>query len=106
HPSTGLIVHWQGTDGESGLEDYSVFVSENGSPSLGWRMHTAATSDTFPATDGNTYAFYSTARDRAGNEEMPPSQPDATIAYLLGAETGPRNLMLECARGNPARGGD
>lgn len=77
---SGIAVSWSGTDAHSGIADYDVFVSENGGGFVPWRTETTATASVFYGTVGSTYAFYSVARDAAGNEEAPPASPDASTA--------------------------
>jgi hypothetical protein len=70
-------VSWSGADAGSGVQDYSVYVSENGGRFAVWLSNTAATSGTFRGLAGKSYAFYSVARDRTGNVEDAPSVADA-----------------------------
>jgi hypothetical protein len=72
-------VRWAGTDGESGIKDYTVFVSENGGPFIPWVVNTTATSSIFEGQLQTSYAFYSVARDQVGNVEDVPSVADAMV---------------------------
>jgi hypothetical protein len=72
-------VHWSGSDTGSGIENYTVFVSDNGGPPSPWRIHTQSASATFFGDFGHTYALYSVARDRAGNVEDAPAVADAQV---------------------------
>jgi hypothetical protein len=82
--STGVSVQWAGNDGGAGIRDFTIFVSENGGAFAPWLSNTTATSDTFPATCGKTYGFYSVATDQAGNVEAAPAQADRTATFICG----------------------
>ena len=74
-----FVVAWSGSDGSgSGLVGYTVHVAANGGAFTVWLADTTATSASFTGSAGSTYAFYSTARDAAGNIESAPSAADAT----------------------------
>ena len=75
---SAIPVSWSGTDAHSGISSYDVFVSENGGPWQLWRAHTYDSSSLFAGTAGSSYAFYSIARDAAGNEEAAPGSADAS----------------------------
>lgn len=82
-PDTTFQVQWSGTDDPNGsaLSDFTIFVSDNGVPFTPWLDHTTLTEAPFDGQRGHSYAFYSIARDNAGNEEIPPANPQAvTIA--------------------------
>jgi hypothetical protein len=74
--SADLTVHWSGTDTGSGIESYTVFVAENGGPARPFLVATTDTSAPFTGQPGRTYAFYSVARDAAGNVEAAPATAD------------------------------
>lgn len=70
-----FTVSWSATDAVSGVRDYTVYLSDNGSDFSPWQSRLNATSSPYTGRDGHTYTFYATARDRAGNEEeMPPAE--------------------------------
>jgi hypothetical protein len=71
-------VHWSGTDIDSGIRDYSIFVSEDGGPFTPWLIDTTDTAGIFSGVAGHTYAFYSVAQDQAGNVEAAPPAADTT----------------------------
>ncbi len=75
-----LTVSWSGTDnaGGSGINSYSVFVSDNGGPFKSIETNTTATSTTFTGQNGHTYGFYSIATDKAGNVQSTPSSAQTT----------------------------
>jgi uncharacterized repeat protein (TIGR01451 family) len=75
-------VNWSGADLGAGVQDYSIFVSENSGPFATWQANTTATSAIFTGQAGKTYAFYSVARDQAGNQEDVTAVPDATTRVM------------------------
>jgi hypothetical protein len=78
---TSFVVRWSGQDdvGGSGLQDYSLLVSDNGGPVAPWLTRTPETWGAFQGTLGHTYAFYSTAADRVGNREPVRSTADTVV---------------------------
>lgn len=79
--NSSFLVSWSGSDtGGSGLASYDVEVrvgKEWGGTWTTWRPHTKLTADVFvPVYDGVTYEFRCRARDRAGNVEAWPLEPD------------------------------
>ena len=76
-----FTVRWSGSDDEggSGLASFTVYVSDNGSEFVPWLEDTTLTEATFIGEEGHVYAFYSVARDNAGNVEEAPAAPDARI---------------------------
>ncbi|HEX8565073.1 MAG TPA: SBBP repeat-containing protein [Pyrinomonadaceae bacterium] len=76
--SGSFTLNWSGTDTGSGIQSYSIFVSENGGPFNVWRQDTTETSGIFSGKADTTYAFYSVAQDKTGNKENAPATADAT----------------------------
>lgn len=76
--SNKFTVNWSGTDTGSGIQSYTVFVSENGGPFRVWKRNTTETSGVFTGKADTTYAFYSVAQDKTGNNEIAPPTADAT----------------------------
>ncbi len=70
---SGLLfpVQWSGTDVGSGVQDYTLYVSDNGAPFTAWLVHTTATQAGYFGAIGHTYRFYSIARDNVDNAEAP-----------------------------------
>ncbi len=107
--TTSFVVNWSGSDGESGLRDFNVYVARSetdpsGGPFEAWLVNTSAVSDTFHADAGYIYAFYSTGRDSVGNREAAPSVPDAITQVLLDAGEVPgvpKVHALHASRPNP-----
>lgn len=77
-PGFDFYVYWSGSDAGAGVADYSIYYSFNGGPYVPWVIDAAGTSGFFTPVEG-IYAFYSVARDHAGNVEAPPLVPDDTI---------------------------
>lgn len=71
-------VSWSGTDVGSGIQDFTVFVSDSGGAFTPWLTNSPVGSATYQGQDGHTYAFYSIARDRVGNVEPPKTAAEAT----------------------------
>jgi hypothetical protein len=95
-------VQWSGTDTTSGVAHYSIFVSKNGEPVEPWLLYTTQTSEFFNGIPGNTYAFYSIARDGAGNVETAPNQPDASATVTTQMTIAPANQSFPAAGGSSA----
>ncbi len=76
--SPNFPVQWSGEDEGSGIQHYSVFVSENGGQFVPFVSFTQETSAVFDGQPGRTYAFYSVATDKALNLEESPTDADAT----------------------------
>jgi RHS repeat-associated protein len=76
-----FLVKWSGDDGEngSGLAAFNLFVSDNGGDFSLWLENSTLTEAEFSGEAGHIYAFYSVARDNAGNQEKAPATPDAQI---------------------------
>ncbi|MBX3744921.1 MAG: cadherin-like domain-containing protein [Verrucomicrobiae bacterium] len=78
-----FAVRWSGTDDRPGPLSFDVFVSTDDGPFLPWRVETTATSGIFAGEMGRRYAFYSVARDAAGNRELPPVSAHTTTRVGL-----------------------
>ncbi|WP_197480191.1 CARDB domain-containing protein, partial [Anabaena sp. 4-3] len=79
-----FLVSWSGSDDNNGsaLANYTIYVSDNGSPFTPWLENTTLTEATYIGEPGHTYAFYSVARDNAGNSQAVPTTAQATIQVL------------------------
>jgi hypothetical protein len=88
-----FTVSWSGTDnaGGSGLANYDIYYNDNGGALKLFENHTTATSAVFTGVNGHRYAFFSRARDNAGNLEAAPATADArtTINVNTTADTTP-----------------
>ena len=78
-----FTVNWQGSDTGSGVQDFTVYASDNGSPFTPWQTNTAAKQATFFGQWGHTYAFYSIARDLAGNVEAGKTVAETTTRVIV-----------------------
>lgn len=80
--SVSFLVEWSGTDVGSGIQAYTLYISDNDmegdGPFAPW-IQTAATSAVFVGAVGHRYGFYSVARDSVGNLEDAPAAPDVTV---------------------------
>ena len=85
--SDSFLVQWTGTDAGSGIQDFTIYVSDNGGGFNALLSNATATSATFTGQLGHTYAFYSTARDLVGNVETGKTSPEATTT--INANTRP-----------------
>jgi hypothetical protein len=74
----------------SGVADFDVWVSVDGSPFVIWLDHTTDSTPVYHGIDGHTYAFYSIARDNVGNVESPPVALDTStlISSTLQIQSG------------------
>jgi RHS repeat-associated protein len=81
---TEFLVSWSGSDDEGGsaVADFTTYVSIDSGPFKVWLSNTQATESLFIGELGHSYAFYSIARDNAGNLEPPPAIPDSHITVL------------------------
>ena len=99
--SKSVDVSWSGTDVGSGIATYSVFVSKNGGAFESWLSDVTQTSAKYFGESGQTYAFYSVAKDNAGNVEAAPITPDAQTYIIEGISLSiePMLSVLEGNRG-------
>jgi hypothetical protein len=85
---TTFTVRWNGSDNESGVKHYHVYVSENDSAYQLWQVRTTLDTAVFTGAVGSTYKFYSVAVDSVNNEEDAPanpiSNPDAVTMVVVG----------------------
>jgi hypothetical protein len=89
--SLDFEVNWKGRDDSldfgSGIRDYTVYVSDNGSAYQIWLADTSDTFATYHGQLNHSYCFYSIAEDSVGNIEEAPLTPDActrTPTYMRG----------------------
>jgi hypothetical protein len=80
-----FTVSWSGTDAGSGIQSYNIYASTNGGPWGGWLLGTTNKSGVFQGVLSNTYAFYSVAFDKVGNQQPSPGKAQAqTTVYIAG----------------------
>jgi len=82
-------VTWSGTDADSGIACWNVFVSEDGGTWTNWVAGATNTSATFTGRYGHTYAFYSLAQDNLGFWETKTRTNEAVTAV---SNNGPPDL--------------
>ncbi len=75
-------VDWTGSD-DNEVAAYDIYVSENGGAFTPWLQGTSLSSALFQGTFGTGYAFYSIARDAAGNNEPAKSAGEAMTTVSL-----------------------
>ncbi|MEM9079785.1 MAG: putative Ig domain-containing protein [Verrucomicrobiota bacterium] len=80
---TSFPVTWSGTDGDSGVSSYDVYVSVDDGPWTLWLPNTLRTSALYDGVDGSKYDFYSIATDFAGNEESKSPTAEATTMVSI-----------------------
>ena len=72
----------------SGAVTYNVYVSTNGGGFAPWLEENAGTSANFTGQDGDTYAFYCTAEDAAGLEQIYQAEVQAQTVIHAGSDGG------------------
>ena len=90
-PSSAFTVQWSGTDIGSGVQDFTIYVSDNGSPFTAWLTNTTSTQATYTGVAGHGYGFYSIARDLVGNIE--PSKTMADTTTTIAQPSGPTIIL-------------
>ncbi|MGC2745706.1 MAG: hypothetical protein WA672_21260 [Candidatus Angelobacter sp.] len=84
--SSGSIpLQWAGTDVGAGVQDFTVYVSDNGGPFSPFVTQSIATSAAFAGQPGHTYGFFSTARDLVGNAEDLKTRAEAVTTVVTDA---------------------
>jgi hypothetical protein len=76
--STRFTIRWTGTDVGAGIQDFTVYASDNAGPFAPFQANTTATSATFTGQAGHRYEFYSIARDLVGNVESTKTAAETT----------------------------
>jgi hypothetical protein len=80
--SPAFTVQWNGKDVGAGVQDFTIYESDNGGTFTRFLTNTTATSATF-AGSRTTYGFYRIARDLVGNVEAAKSAAEATTQVVL-----------------------
>ena len=78
HSCLDFNVNWSGNDVGSGIQDFTIYASDNGGPFVAWLTNYPAPSGTYQGQDGHSYGFYSIARDRVGNLEGDKTKAEAS----------------------------
>jgi hypothetical protein len=87
--SPSFTVSWSGTDVGSGIQNYTIYVSDNGGAFTAWQTATTQTTATFTGTTGNTYGFYSIATDNVGNVELSKTVAEASTQVTAATPVTP-----------------
>jgi sugar lactone lactonase YvrE len=96
----GFTVQWTGTDTinnvpGSGLQGFTIYVSEDNGAYTPWLADTTDTQDIYPGAPGHVYAFTSQAQDNSGNLEPMHTQPDTFTAVVVALSAlGVPNILL------------
>ena len=86
---TSFTVQWSGNDVGAGVQDYTIYVSDNGGAFAPWLTNTSSTSSVFTGEIGHTYGFYSIARDLVGNIEPAKTSAETSTMVRKGDFCGP-----------------
>lgn len=78
-----FTVSWTGSDVGAGIQDYTVYSSDNGGQFAVWQQNVTTTSGLFSGIQGHTYRFYVIARDLVGNMEASKSSAEAMTTLIL-----------------------
>jgi Lactonase, 7-bladed beta-propeller len=76
-------VQWSGTDVGAGIQDFTIYVSDNGGAFAPALINTTATQGIYTGVGGHTYGFYSIARDLVGNVENGKTLAEATTRVIV-----------------------
>jgi len=82
-----FLVQWAGSDVGSGIQDFTIYVSDDGASFVPWRTNIALTDAMFLGLPSHTYAFYGIARDLVGNVENAKTAAEASTRII--ADTTP-----------------
>ncbi|MBN2001267.1 VCBS repeat-containing protein [candidate division KSB1 bacterium] len=82
-----FAVTWSGSDSESGIYLYNVYVSTNGEEYKLWQQ-TEKTSAVFIGKNGAGYSFYCTASDHVGHISAIPAAADAVTRIDASEDIG------------------
>lgn len=86
---TDFNMQWSGNDIGAGIQDFTIYVSDNGGAFTAWQTNTTSTSAVFNGQVGHSYGFYSIARDLVGNVEPGKTSAEATTQVNKGTICGP-----------------
>jgi hypothetical protein len=103
-PVAGFTVTWSGTDIGAGIQDFTIYVSDDGGPFTPFQANTISTSAPFSGQVGHTYGFYSIARDLVGNVESAKSAAEAITQVTLVTDTTPPVTIAGPSPGPNANG--
>lgn len=85
-----FAVKWAGQDDGAGVQDYTVYVAENGGAFAAWLANTTATEAVYAGQVGKSYSFYSIARDQVGYVESAKTtaETSTTVVELVAGYEG------------------
>ncbi len=82
---TSFTLGWggQGDPNGSGVDTYTIFVSDDGGPFVPFLLDTTQTSTTFTGQVGHTYGFYSITTGNVGNIQPTPAAAQARTSVIF-----------------------
>ena len=95
-------LNWGGTDIGSGIASYSVYVMENDTVLLPWKINTTLKTDEFIGKVGYKYKFYSIATDNVSLKETEPAVYDASTSVTVFADEFEFRKNEICVYPNPS----
>jgi hypothetical protein len=76
----------------SGLQGFTIYVSDSGGPFTAWLSNTTAASGDYLGAAGHSYSFYSIATDLTGNMETAKTFPEASTSVTAAGPCGAPSL--------------
>jgi hypothetical protein len=95
-------VSWSGSDVGSGLQGFTIYVSDSGGPFTPWVSNTTAASGDYTGAVGHTYSFYSIATDLVGNMEGSKTTVEALTSVTATGPCGPPSLSGQLSNVTPS----
>lgn len=92
---TTFNLGWSGSDATSGIQSYTIYVSDNGGSFSAFLTNVTSTTATFTGQLGHTYGFYSIAQDVAGNTE--PAKSAAETSTLINPQIATQTKITTSA---------
>lgn len=93
-------VNWSGSDVGSGIQSFTIYVSDNSGNFTQWLTNTTATHGTYTGLAGHTYRFYSIATDLVGNIQGAKTTAEATTTVTGTSSCAPDiSSQVTIARG-------
>ena len=88
-------VSWSGSDVGSGLEGFTIYVSDAGGRYTAWLSNTTAASADYIGVIGHSYSFYSIATDLTGNKEGSKTSAEASTSVTATGPCGPPSMAAQ-----------